>query len=62
MLNVSNDVKCEVKALRDEGMEQHRSGKHADAAHTVSAAMRKLLMAPSNAGTGSHRSGGGKAV
>ena len=45
VLNVSEDVKSKVQALRDQGMEQHGAGNHADAVNSLSEAMRTLLMA-----------------
>ena len=44
VLNVSADVKSEVKALRDKGMEQHKTKKHRDSEKTLAEGMRKLLM------------------
>ena len=45
VLDVSDEVKSQVQALRDEGMEQHEAGNHEDAVNTLSEAMRTLLMA-----------------
>lgn len=44
VLNVSDETKSEVMALRDKGMEQHNAGKHADAVNTLAQGMRTLLM------------------
>ena len=43
VMNVSDEVKAEVQALRDEGMEQHEAGNHEEAEDTLSEAMRTLL-------------------
>jgi len=43
VLNVSDEVKAEVTALRDKGMEQHNAGNHAESEATLAEAMRKLL-------------------
>lgn len=43
-LDVSDDVKTKVTALRDKGMEQHKAGNHAESEDTLSEAMRTLLM------------------
>lgn len=42
-LEVSDEVKSEVQSLRDQGMEQHEAGTHAEAENTLSEAMRLLL-------------------
>lgn len=44
-LDVSDDVKSKVTALRDKGMEQHEAGDHAASEDTMSEAMRTLLTA-----------------
>ena len=43
-LEVSDDVKTQVTALRDKGMAEHEAGNHADAENSLSEAMRLLLM------------------
>ena len=43
-LEVSDEVRTEVQALRDQGMEQHEAGDHEAAEDTLSEAMRTLLM------------------
>ena len=43
VLAVSDEVKAEVQTLRDQGMEQHEAGNHADAVNSLSEAMRLLL-------------------
>ncbi|GGB80684.1 hypothetical protein GCM10011352_02980 [Marinobacterium zhoushanense] len=42
-MELSDEVKAEVQALRDEGMKQHEAGKHHDAEKTLAQAMRMLL-------------------
>ncbi len=42
-LEVSDDVRAEVQTLRDQGMEMHEAGNHADAEGTLAQAMRLLL-------------------
>ncbi len=42
-LEVGDDVRAEVESLRDQGMEMHEAGNHADAEDTLSEAMRLLL-------------------
>lgn len=44
VLNVSADVKSEVMALRNTGMDQHKAKKHRDSEKTLAEATRKLLM------------------
>jgi hypothetical protein len=43
-LKVSDDVKSDVKALRDKGMALHKAGKHRESEHALAEGMRKLLM------------------
>lgn len=43
-LEVSEDAKSQVTALRDKGMAEHEAGNHADAVSSLSEAMRLLLM------------------
>lgn len=43
--SVSDDLKAEVTALKDKGMEQHSAGNHREAEATLAEAMRKLLSA-----------------
>lgn len=43
-LDVSDEVKAQAQALRDQGMQQHETGNHADAVNSLSEAMRLLLM------------------
>ena len=42
-LAVSDEVKAEVQALRDQGMAEHEAGNHAEAVNALSEAMRLLL-------------------
>ena len=42
-IEVGDEVRGEVEALRDEGMEQHEAGDHAAAEATLAEAMRMLL-------------------
>ena len=44
-LEVSDEVRAEVQALRDEGMELHEAGNHEESEDTLSEAMRTLLQA-----------------
>lgn len=43
VVEVSDEVRSEVQALRDEGMEQHEAGNHEESEDTLSEAMRTLL-------------------
>lgn len=43
VLEVSDEVKAEARTLRDQGMEQHEAGNHAEAVDSLTAAMRLLL-------------------
>lgn len=43
-LDVGEDVEAQAQALRDQGMQQHEAGNHAEAANSLSEAMRLLLM------------------
>ena len=43
VMEVSDEVRSEVQALRDQGMEQHEAGNHQEAEDTLSEAMRTLL-------------------
>lgn len=45
VLNVGDDVKKQVTALRDEGMALHEAGKHEESEDKLSEAMRTLLSA-----------------
>ncbi len=47
ILNVADDVRAQVIALKEEGMALHNSGTHADAEDIMSEAMRLLLNAVS---------------
>ncbi|MBV1788219.1 hypothetical protein KQ940_09145 [Marinobacterium sp. D7] len=40
---LSDEVKAQVQALRDEGMKLHEAGKHQDAEKSLAQAMRMLL-------------------
>lgn len=42
-MELSDGVKAEVQALRDEGMKLHEAGKHQDAEKALAKAMRMLL-------------------
>ena len=42
-IEVSDEVRAEVEALRDQGMEQHEAGDHAAAEATLAEGMRLLL-------------------
>lgn len=44
-LDVGDDVKKQVTAMRDEGMALHEAGKHAESEDKLSEAMRTLLSA-----------------
>ena len=43
VLEVSDEVKAEAMDLRDQGMQQHEAGNHAEAVDSLTAAMRLLL-------------------
>lgn len=47
VLNVADDVRAQVVALKEKGMALHNSGSHADSENTLSEAMRILLNAVS---------------
>ena len=47
VLNVADDVRAQVVALKDKGMALHNSGSHADSEDILSEAMRILLNAVS---------------
>ena len=47
ILNVADDVRAQVIALKEEGMALHNSGTHANAEDLLSEAMRMLLNAVS---------------
>lgn len=42
-LELSEEVETQAQALRDQGMEQHEAGNHADAVNTLAEAMRLIL-------------------
>lgn len=44
VLAVSDEVKADAQALRDQGVAQHEAGNHEDAQTTLAEAMRLLLM------------------
>ena len=43
VMEVSDEVRAEVQALRDRGMELHEAGNHEESEDTLSEAMRTLL-------------------
>ena len=43
--SVSDELKSQVIALKDQGMEQHNAGNHSEAEATLAEAMRMLLNA-----------------
>ena len=42
-LELGEEVESQAQALRDQGMEQHEAGNHAEAVNTLSEAMRLIL-------------------
>ncbi len=42
-LELSDEVEAEARALRDQGMELHEAGNHADSGNTLAEAMRLIL-------------------
>lgn len=44
-VEISDEVRAEVTALRDEGMQLHEAGDHAESERVLAEAMRTLLMA-----------------
>lgn len=42
-LDLGDEVESQVQALRDQGMEQHEAGNHAEAVNSLSEAMRLIL-------------------
>jgi hypothetical protein len=44
-MDISDELKAEVVALKDEGMTLHEAGNHEESEHKLAEAMRKLLMA-----------------
>ena len=44
-INVSDDERTEIIALRDRGMELHEAGDHAESEAALAEAMRRLLLA-----------------
>ena len=45
VMEVSDEVRSEVQALRDRGMELHEAGNHEESEDTLAEAMRTLLQA-----------------